>query len=208
MPKSMYPVYKRHSRSKYYNKYRTLKNQGLILYPSPYESLILYYNEITVFSDAANTAAFYAGAYRIQRQVAHVALRPYFSQYRVEKVTMSLQFSEAGTQNSCYMATTHAADGATTAASTPTVTSIRSYKDSQIYQIGQNCPKKVWYFSSNDPQETIYRDVAAATITNDDEFQVGGVQFFVAQNIGTGVTSVTMFVKYKVRYIGKQAIAL
>lgn len=200
---------KRQSRSKYYNKYRNLKSErGLVLYPNPWESLIMYYNELQVSTDAAATTGFFAGAYRVQRQAAHVNLRPYFSQYRVEKVTMTLQFSEGAGQNSCYMATTHSADGATTAASTPTVTSIRIYKDSQIFQINQNCPKKVWYFNPGDVTECGYRDVAAATIIADDEFAVGGVQFFVAQNIGAGTTSVSCLVKYKVRYVGKQGIAI
>lgn len=121
---------------------------------------------------------------------------------------MTLQFSEAGTQNSCFMATTHSSDGATTALSTPTITTIRAYKDSQMFQVGQNCPKKVWYFNANDPNEYVYRDVAAATITADDEFSAGGVQFFCAQTAGAGATSVTCLMKYKVRYIGKQSIAL
>lgn len=195
------------SRSRYYKKYLTLKNSPK-LYPSPYQSCLIYFNEINTFTDLTASAGFFCGAYRIQRHATHVALRPYFSQYRVEKVTMTLQFSEAGTQNSCFMATTHSADGATTGASTPTITTIRAYKDSQMYQIGQNCPKKVWYFSSNDPNEYVFRDVAAAVITADDEFAAGGVQFFVAQTVSAGATSVTCLMKYKVRYMGKQSIAL
>lgn len=198
---------KRKSRSMYYQKYKALKNSPII-YPSPYDSCLIYYNEINVFTDLTATSAFFCGAYRIQRHASHVALRAYFSQYRVEKVTMKLQFSEAGTQNSCFMATTHSSDGATTAASTPTITSIRAYKDTQVYQIGQNCPKKVWYFSRNDPNEYNYRDILAAVITADDEFANGGVQFFVAQTVGAGTTSVTCLMTYKIRYIGKQSIAL
>lgn len=200
--------YKRKPRSRYYDKYRTLKTNTLRLYPSPYESMLIYYNEINVFNDLNATAGFFCGAYRIQRQAAHVNLRPYYSQYRVEKVTMTLQFSEGAIQNACYMATTHSADGATTAASTPTVTSIRSYKDSQVFQVGQNCPKKIWYMNSSDPQEALYRDVAPGTLTLDDEFAVGGVQFFVSQTVGAGATSITCFMKYKIRYIGKQSLAL
>lgn len=201
--------YKRKSRSRYYNKYHSLKRANTLrLYPSPYDSCLIYYNELTVFTDAAATAAYFAGAYRVQRNASHVAMRSFFSQYRVEKVTMMLQFSEGAGQNSCYMATTHSADGATTIASVPTVTSIRIYKDTQIFQVNQNCPKKVWNFDSGDVTECGYRDIGNATITADDEFAVGGVQFFVAQNIGAGTTSVSCMVKYKVRYIGKQAIAM
>lgn len=199
---------KNKSRSQYYTKYRNLKNNVLKLYPSPYESMLVYYNELNTFTDLAATMGFFCGAYRVQRQAAHVNLRPYYSQYRVEKVTMTLQFSEGAVQNSCYMATTHSPDGATTAASTPTVVTIRSYKDTQIFQIGQNCPKKTWYMDPADPQETTYRDVAAGTITADDEYAVGGVQFFATQNVGAGVLSCTVLMKYKVRYIGKQSIAL
>lgn len=188
-------------------KYKSYSNAPIV-YPSPYQSMLLYFNEINSFTDTGATAAFFAGAYRVQRQVAHINIRPYFSQYRVEKVTVRLQFSEGATQNQCFMATTHSADGATTAASTPTITTIRNYRDSQMYQIGQNCPKKVWYFNHNDPNECTYRDVAAATITNDDEFAQGGVQFYVTQVIGAGITSVTALMTYKVRYFGKQAIAI
>lgn len=206
MPKAM-TTYKRKSRSKYYDKYRQLKATPTI-YPSPYDSLLVYYNELQTWTDTNATAPFFCGAYRIQRALAHVNLRGYFGQYRVEKLTVKLQFSEGATQNSVFMATTHSADGATIAAPYPTSATIRNYRDCEMFQIGQNCPKKVWYFSHSDPNEYTYRDVLAATATVDDEFSQGGVQFYVNQSPGTGTLSISALLTFKVRYHGKQAVAL
>lgn len=196
-------------RSRYYKKYRTLKQLGPIIFPNPYQSMLIYYNELNAFTDFSSPAGFFCGAYRVQRHQAHVNLRAYFSQYRVEKVTVTLQFSEIANQNQCLMATTHSADGATTGASTPTITTIRSYADCQMYQVGQNCPKKVWRFSVNDPNEYNYRDILAAVTTNDDEYQNGGVQWFCTQTTNAAAqTSITALMKYKIRYVGKQSIAI
>lgn len=206
MPKAMSQS-KPKSRSKYYNKYKQLKNSPTI-YPNPYDSLIVYYNRLVVYTDLAASSGAFEAAYRIQREATHVALRPYFGQYRVEKVTMRLQFAEGPSFNNCFMATTHSPDGATVAASTPTIQSIRNYKDYTMFQTYQNCPKKSWYFKTEDPNEYTYRDVAAATITNDDEFHQGGVQFFVSNIAGAGTAAVTCHVQFKVRYIGKQAVSI
>jgi len=205
MPKAI--KVKRRSRSRYYNKYQTLK-MAPKLFPSPYESSLIYFNRLVVFTDAATPVGAFEGAYRIQRENALVNLRPYWSQYRVEKVTMTIQVAEAPNIQSIYMATTHSADGATTAASTPTIISIRAYKAYQMYQTNQNCPKKSWYFNPHDITECNYRDIPAASITADDEFQVGGTQFFCAQTVGAGVVSLSVAIKYKVRLMGKQAIAI
>lgn len=205
MPKAM--PRKTPSRSRYYKKYLNLKRSPT-LYPNPYDSLIIYYNRLVVYTDLAASSGAFEGAYRIQREATHVALRPYFGQYRVEKVTMRLQFAEGPSFNNCFMATTHSADGATTAASVPTIASIRNYKDYSMYQTYQNCPKKSWYFKSDDPNEYTYRDVAAATITADDEFAAGGVQFYVSNIAGAGTAAITCHVKFKVRYIGKQAVSI
>lgn len=195
------------SRSRYYKKYQQLKVSP-VLYPSPFQSSLIYFNRLIVFTDAATPVGAFEGAYRVQREAALVNLRPYWSQYRVEKVTMTIQVAEAPNIQSIYMAGTHSPDGATTAASTPTIVSIRSYRDFQMFQTNQNCPKKTWYFNSQDITECDYRDIPAAGIIADDEFKVGGVQFFCAQTVGAGVVSLSVSVKYKVRLMGKQAIAI
>lgn len=198
------------SRSRKASTYKLLKKQFAMpyIYPNPYQSMLLYYNQTVTLTDATVTTGFFAGAYKIQREVSHVNLRQYWGQYRVEKVTLTVVCAEAPTQTAIYLATTHSQDGATTAASTPTLTSIRSYSDCRVFQVSDRAHSITWYFNTNDPNETSYRDVSAVTITADDEFSVGGPQFFASQVVGAGNVSFQLLVKYKVRYMGKQSIAI
>jgi len=152
--------------------------------------------------------AFY-GAYFVESFQALVNLRPYFSQYRVEKVTVRLSVAEAGQFNQIHMATTHSADGATVGASTPTLISIRSYKDWQIFSPQQNVPKKVWRMDTNDISECNYYDTPSAIINANSQFITGGVQFFSAIDAVAGATpAIQAEVQFKVRLKGKQAIGV
>lgn len=199
--------YKRKSRSKYYGKYQAVKQKGMLtLYPSPYDSMLLYFNELVIFSDAAVTGGAFYGARRPQRFTSFTALRPYYGQWRTEKVTVRISFSEVASQSACYMATTHSEDGLYTTA--PTVVTMKNYRDYQIYQVNQNCPKKVWYMNPNDAEETSYLDVPSAVITDISEAKVGGILFFVSQIVGAGNTSISVHIQYKVRFIGKQAVGI
>lgn len=207
MPKTNTNLKKQQQLSRYYKKYQKLKLFPSI-YPSPYDSCLIYYNLVVSLTDVATTTGFFAGAYRVQRHAEHVALRGYFGQYRVEKVTLSVITAEAPTLTAMWLATTHSADGATTGASTPTLTSIRSYRDARMAQVNDRVQKISWYMNANDPQEYTYRDVSTATITNDDEFAVGGPQVFASMLVGAGNIAFQLLIKYKVRYMGKQAIAI
>jgi len=201
--------YTRKSRSSRRYRPRTKANprNSLVLYPPANDSLIMYFNTFITHTDAASPAAMYYGAYNVQNFAALVNLRPYFGQYRVERISVRLMFAELPNITQVHMATTHSADGATFAASTPTLPSIRAYRDWQVYSIQDKCPKKVWKFDPCDSTETNYLDIPAAAIANDSQFVCGGVQYYVVQQIGTGVPSVFAYVQYKVRLRGKQAIA-
>lgn len=207
MPKNNMALKKQQQLTRYYKKYQKLKLFPSI-YPSPYDSCLIYYNLVVSLTDAVATTGYFAAAYRVQRYVEHVNLRAYFGQYRVEKVTLSIITAEAPTLTAMWLATTHSADGATTAASTPTLTSIRSYRDSRMAQVNDRVQKITWSMNQNDPQEYTYRDVAAATVTADDEFAVGGPQMFASMAVGAGNIAFQLLIKYKVRYMGKQAIAI
>lgn len=172
------------------------------------DTLVMYFNYSVTYTDLVGTAAAFFGAYTPMNFQALVNLRPYFGQFRTEKVTLRLMFAEAPNHTQCHMATTHSADGATVAANTPTLASIKSYKDWQVFSISQNTPKKVWAFDPSDTYEVQFTDVPSAVVNQDSQFQVGGVQFFCAQTVGTGVASIFAYVQYKIRLKGKQAISV
>lgn len=199
----------RNSRKRYSKKQKMSRGNTVVLYPSLYDSLLMYFNYSVTYTDAAATAGAFFGANLVQSFQALVNLRPYFSQYRVEKVTLKLMFAELPNHVQCHMATTHSADGATVGASTPTLASIKSYRDWQVFSIQQNTPKKVWKMDINDLNECDYTDIPAATIVADSQFIVGGVQFFVTQIVsGNTLASVFAMVQFKVRLKGKQAISV
>lgn len=201
MVKTMnYRPRKRYSRSK-----KQVANAPK-LFPSLYDSMLMYFNYSQTFTDAAITQGAFYGAYLVESFQTLVNLRPYFSQYRVESVTLRLMLSENPAFSQVHMASTHSADGATVGASTPTLTSIKSYRDWQVFAANQNVPKKVWYMDSTDITETNYVDVPAAIINANSQFGVGGVQFFTGLNgVGAGTAAVVAYVQFKVRLKGKQA---
>lgn len=176
------------------------------IYPSLYDSTLMYFNYSQTFTDAAITQSAFYGAYFIESFQNLVNLRPYFSTYRVEKVTLKLMISELPNITQIHMATTHSPDGATVGASSPTLASIKQYRDWQVFSSQTNLPKKVWKMDINDPSETNYYDVPPAIVTANSQFIVGGVQFFMGINaVGAGTPVVVSYVQFKVRMKGKQA---
>lgn len=196
-----YKPRKRFSRSK-----KLATRNSPRLYPSLYDSMLMYFNYSQTFTDTAITQGAFYGAYFVESFQTLVNLRPYFSQYRVEKVTLRLMIAENPAFAQIHMATTHSADGATVGASTPTLQSIKQYRDWQVFAVNQNTPKKVWTMDTNDASETNYYDVPAAIVSANSQFVVGGVQFFTGLNAaGAGGAAVVAYVQFKVRLKGKQA---
>lgn len=193
-------------RKRYYKK--KMPNQVVApkLYPSLYDSMLMYFNYSQTFTDAAITQGAFYGAYFVESFQSLVNLRPYFSQYRVEKVTLRLMVAELPSFVQIHMATTHSADGATVGASTPTLASIKSYRDWQTFAITQNNPKKIWRMDPNDLTECNFNDIQAAIVNANSQFIVGGVQFFTGINaVGAGSAAIVAEVQFKVRLKGKQA---
>lgn len=205
MPKAYNKNMKNNQITRYYKKYQKAKLFPSV-YPSPYDSCLIYYNFSQTFTDAVTSNGFFAAAYRVQRYAQHVALRPYFNQYRVEKVTMSVIAAEPGQVISLFLATTHGSDGATTLVNQPNLDSIRNYKDCRICMPNEKVNKISWYMSTTDSNEYTWRDVNLVGQTDDSEYSMGGPQCFFTMKLGAGDIVYHVFVKYKVRYMGKQAI--
>lgn len=193
-------------RKRVYKSRRSTTNNAPRLYPSLYDSMLMYFNYSQTFTDTAISQGAFYGAYLVESFQSLVNLRPYFSQYRVERVTLRLAIAETPNFAQVHMATTHSADGATVGASTPTLQSIKQYRDWQVFAPNQNTPKKVWKMDTNDASETNYYDVPAAIINANSQFVVGGVQFFTGLTaVGAGTAAVVAYVQFKVRLKGKQA---
>jgi len=167
----------------------------------------MYFNYSITYTDAAANPAGFFGAYLPLNISGLANLRPYFSQFRVERVTLKLMVGEAGTFQQIHMATTHSADGATALANTPTLAGIKAYRDYQVFQPLQNTPKKVWRMDQNDIYECSFSDVPAAAANVDAIFTAGGVQFFSVQTVGAGTATLFASVQYMVRLKGKQAFS-
>lgn len=178
------------------------------LYPALADSLIMYFNYTVTYTDAATPSAAFYGAYFPLNVQGLVNLRPYFSQFRVERVTVRVMVAEQANVSQIHMATTHSADGATAAANTPTLQGIKAYRDYQVFSPVQNCPKKIWTMDPNDIYECQFSDIPAAANNVDAIFTVGGVQLFVSQVVGAGNSSFFAHVKFMVRLKGKQAFAV
>lgn len=194
----------------YSKRYRVRRTPGAIpLYPSIYDSTLLYFNNSITYPVAAGAVPFncvYVYTSGIQVTQNFIQLGQYFSRYRVEKMTVEFTMDQNAPIEEVSMAEIH-----DTKVVPLTYVTLDSYANVKTYspQAGARC-RCIWKMRPEITNDTIFRDFPAAAV-NPPPNDNGGVIFLVRGSQAATVAWSSMYsinAKYKVRFTGRNGIAI
>lgn len=197
---------KRTGYSKYYRKYKRYQTNTLRLYPPYWQTSVFYStysaNQLTTINTIPSTFFFFPTTY-VETMANFVAMRAYFGEYRVEKMTMTLSPGASG-----IIQTADVHDMQSTAAILANIGAINKYASVKIYNDEAQPIQCVWRMQSDKVEEVKFKVIPTNVIpavTN----TVGGICYtYQGSTVATqtGLIFLKYNIKYKIRFSGKNAI--
>lgn len=179
------------------------------LYPSIYDSTILYFNNTVTYPVASATLAsnvVYVYTSGILVTQNFIQLGQYFSRYRVEKMTVELTMDQNAPIEEVSMVEIH-----DTKVLPLTYVTIDSYANVKTYspQAGSRC-RCIWKMRPDITNDTLFKDIPAA-VANPPPNENGGIVWSIRGSISTTAQWSCMYstnTKYKVRFTGRNGVAI
>lgn len=201
-------VKKNYARPKRTKKNFLAPTGAVALYPSLYDSVVIYFNETVIYGagvgNVVSQTAFYptTGIFKTQN---FVNLANYFSNFRVEKMTVVFTADQSAPISEISMSEIH--DTKTWALNN---TSLDSQANLKTFTLQQGRPWCIWKMHPELLTDTQFAGVPTAIVNPPPNNQGGILLSFRGSTLPTVAWSAiaSINIKYKVRFQGRMCIAV